>query len=102
MIVTLVHVWVKPEFKLAFLEASVKNHRASVKEQGNLRFDLLEDANDPNKFVFYEAYESEEAVAAHKQTPHYQEWRDTVAEMMARPREGVKHKILSPSDKSLW
>ncbi len=96
MIAAIVHVWVKPENKEAFILATRKNHAGSVKEKGNLRFDILEDTSDPFKFVLYEAYESEEAAAAHKDTVHYKIWRDTVADFMARPREGVKHFILFP------
>lgn len=102
MIVTFVHVWVKPEMVDAFIEATTENHFKSVKEPGNLRFDLLCDANDSNKFVLYEAYESEEAAAAHKDTAHYLKWRETVANMMAQPRRGDKHIILCPVDKSEW
>jgi autoinducer 2-degrading protein len=93
---------VKPEYTQLFIRASEVNQLESVKEPGNLRFDLLQDVNDPNKFTLYEAYESEEAARAHKDTPHYQKWRDTVAEWMDRPREGVKHLIISPKDKSEW
>ena len=71
MTVTLVHVYVKPEFVQAFIDATRRNHELSVKEPGNLRFDILQDVTDPGKFVLYEAYETEEAVAAHKETPHY-------------------------------
>lgn len=102
MIVTFVHVWVKPECVEDFINASVENHKHSIKEPGNLRFDVLQDKNDPNKFVLYEAYESEEASAAHKETAHYLKWRETVADMMAKPREGIAHKIIAPTDKSLW
>ena len=102
MIVTLVHVWVKPEFIDNFIMATTENHKNSVKEIGNLRFDILLDANDPNKFVLYEAYESEEDAASHKNTTHYLKWRETVAEMMAQPRRGDKHIILCPADKSGW
>jgi autoinducer 2-degrading protein len=96
MTVTLVHVYVKAEFVPAFVEATRRNHELSTKEQGNLRFDILQDAADPNKFVLYEAYETEQAVAAHKETPHYLAWRDTVAPWMAKPREGVRHNLLFP------
>jgi autoinducer 2-degrading protein len=102
MIVTFVHVWVKPEFNEAFIEASITNHTESIKEPGNLRFDVLQDASDPNKFTLYEAYESEDAAKAHKETEHYKIWRDTVAGWMAKPREGIKHTILSPKDKAEW
>jgi (4S)-4-hydroxy-5-phosphonooxypentane-2,3-dione isomerase len=102
MVVTIVHVWVKPEFLQAFIEACIANHNESVKEPGNLRFDILQDASDPCKFTLYEAYVSDEASKAHKDTRHYQLWRDTVADWMASPREGVKHFILAPKNPSEW
>lgn len=102
MIVTFVHVWVKPEHKEDFIDASTENHKNSIQEPGNLRFDLVQDANDPCKFVIYEAYESEEDAAAHKETAHYLTWRAAVADWMAQPRKGEKHIILAPTDKKLW
>lgn len=102
MIVTLVHVWVIPEKRYDFIKETIKNHQASIQEAGNLRFDFLEDANDKNKFVLYEAYESEEAAAAHKETEHYKVWRVNVGDMMAKPRAGEKHLIIQPLDKTLW
>jgi len=102
MIVTFVHVWVKTDKIREFIDACIANHREAVKERGNLRFDILQDAKDTAKFTLYEAYESEEASAAHKETAHYKLWRDTVAEWMARPREGIKHQILYPLEKSKW
>lgn len=102
MIVNFVHVWVKEEHVEDFKKACEENHNESVKEPGNLRFDFLQEAGNSSKFVFYEAYESEEAVAAHKNTPHYLKWKETVAEWMARPRQGIKHEILCPQDKSKW
>lgn len=96
MIVTIVHVYVKPEFIEDFKAVSKENHEHSVKEQGNFRFDILQDAQDPCKFVLYEAYQSEQTAAAHKETQHYAKWRDTVAPWMAQPREGIKHVMLHP------
>lgn len=96
MIVTVVYVQVKSEYLKVFIDATRENHENSVKEKGNVRFDILQDATDPTKFVLYEAYETEQAVAAHKETAHYLKWRDTVAPWMAKPREGVKHKLLFP------
>ena len=98
MIVTCVYVHVKPESVDDFIKASEANHLESVKESGNIRFDFIQQADDPARFMLYEAYESEEAAAAHKSTPHYQKWRDTVAGMMAEPRKGVKYKILQPAE----
>ena len=102
MIVTLVHVWVKKEHVEDFKNASVANHTESVKEPGNLRFDILQDDMDSSKFILYEAYESEEASVAHKSTPHYLKWRDAVADWMAQPRKGDKHRIIAPLDKDRW
>lgn len=102
MIATIVHVWVKPENRAAFIAATTINHQSSIQEAGNLRFDFIQDAADPNKFVLYEAYESAEAAAAHKKTAHYLTWRKTVADWMAQPRQGVKHNIIAPMDKNLW
>lgn len=96
MIVTIVHVYVDPKFVNEFIKATYENHRYSIQEKGNLRFDVLQEANDPTKFVLYEAYETEEDVAAHKETDHYLKWRDAVSGWMAKPREGVRHKQLFP------
>lgn len=96
MVTTIVHVYVKPEHIEDFIKASQKNHEASVLESGNLRFDVLQDFSEPSKFVLYEAYATEEAAAKHKETAHYLLWRDTVADYMAKPREGVKHRTLFP------
>jgi len=102
MIVTLVHVWVKNSFTEDFVAATIDNHKQSVKEPGNLRFDILRDAENPAKFVLYEAYETEEAAAAHKNTVHYLKWRDTVIDWMAQPRQGVRHNIVYPVDMAKW
>ncbi len=99
MVATVVHVFVKPEFVEAFISATRENHENSVKETGNLRFDILQEPGNPTKFVFYEAYATEEAAAKHKETAHYMKWRDTVAPWMAQPREGVKHTLLFPENK---
>ena len=87
---TLVHMRVKPEHVEAFIEACRLNHEASISEPGNLRFDLLQDPEDPTRFIFYEAYCNEHDAALHKQTIHYAAWRDAVAGMMAEPRRGEK------------
>lgn len=89
MHVTLVHVHVKPENVDDFIQASLENSRESVKEPGNLRFDVLQLKDDSCRFVLYEAYATPEDAAAHKDTPHYRKWRDTVADWMAEPRQGV-------------
>lgn len=96
MQVTLVHVFVLPESVDAFVEACRLNHEASVQEPGNRRFDILQDAADASHFILYEAYAGAEDAAAHKQTAHYLAWRDTVAPMMAKPRQGVPFNGLFP------
>jgi autoinducer 2-degrading protein len=101
MIVTCVYVHIKPEFTGAFIEATTANHLESVKEPGNLHFDFVQQADDPCRFLIYEAYRSEEAAAAHKSTPHYLIWRDTVAEWMAEPRKGVKYHFIAPAEDSI-
>ena len=98
MIVTCVHVYVKSEHVNDFIQATTPNHHASVNESGNLRFDLLQDQNDPTHFLLYEAYQSQQEAAAHKDTDHYKTWRATVAEWMAQPREGVKYNLLLPQE----
>ena len=96
MIVTIVHVEVNPENVENFIRATTANHLESVKEPGNLRFDVLRNDADPSRFVLYEAYENEEKAAAHKKTVHYLQWRETVAPWMAKPREGIHHTAIVP------
>jgi autoinducer 2-degrading protein len=96
MHVTLVHVHVKPEFVAAFVDASRANHEASIHEPGNIRFDVLRSADDPNRFVLYEAYVDGAAAAAHKQTAHYLAWRAAVEPWMAEPRTGVRYDGVLP------
>jgi (4S)-4-hydroxy-5-phosphonooxypentane-2,3-dione isomerase len=88
MHVTLVHVQVVPERADDFLEASWENYHGSVREPGNVRFDVLRDPNDPTRFLIYEVFADAAAAAAHKETAHYLAWRDRVAPMMAEPRRG--------------
>jgi (4S)-4-hydroxy-5-phosphonooxypentane-2,3-dione isomerase len=102
MIVTCVYVQVKPDAVDRFINATIRNHRESVKEPGNLRFDFIQQADDPGRFMIYEAYESEQAAAEHKTTAHYLAWRDTVADFMAEPRKGIRYNIIEPSDRTRW
>jgi autoinducer 2-degrading protein len=96
MHVTLVHVQVKPEVIADFIEATRRNHENSIREAGNRRFDVLQDPRDSAHFILYEAYVDADAAAAHKQTAHYLAWRDAVAGMMAKPREGIPYDGLFP------
>ena len=90
MLVVHVHVRVKPESVEAFKRATIANARESVKEPGIAQFDVLQQADEPTRFVLIEAYRTAEAPAAHKETKHYQTWRDVVAPMMAEARTSVK------------
>jgi autoinducer 2-degrading protein len=96
MHVTLVHVRIKPEYAVPFIDACRENHQRSILEPGNRRFDVLQDPEDSSRFILYEAYASAADAAAHKETEHYRTWRDTVAEMMAEPRTGIRYLGLYP------
>lgn len=96
MQVTLVHVYVIASATDAFIQATSENHRHSVQEPGNLRFDVLQDPEDPTHFMLYEAYREASDAAAHKETAHYLQWREQVAPMMAKPRQGVPMNGLLP------
>lgn len=96
MNIVLVHVHVKPEFVEAFKQASIENASNSVKEDGIARFDIIQQNEDPTRFILVEVYKTAEASAAHKETAHYAKWRDTVAEMMAEPRQGIKYTNIFP------
>ena len=102
MIVTVVTVYVENEHIDDFVKASIENHQNSIKEPGNLRFDVLQCSTDLTRFTLYEAYETEEAATAHKNTSHYAKWRVLVAPWMKKPREGITHSVIVPLDKSLW
>ena len=96
MIVFHIQVHVKPESIDDFKTATIANARESAKEPGIARFDFLQNSEDPARFVLVEAYRTPEAALAHKETIHYQAWRDTVAGMMAEPRSGVKYSPIFP------
>jgi len=91
-------VQVKPDTVDAFIDATTENARQSVQEPGIARFDVIQQAADPTNFVLVEVYRDAAAPAAHKETAHYQLWRDTVAGMMAAPRQSVKYQNLFPAD----
>ena len=98
MLIVHVHVHVKPEAVEAFKAASMENARNSVQEPGVARFDVVQQQDDPNRFVLVEAYRTADAPAAHKATEHYATWRDAVAPMMAEPRHSVKFSNVFPED----
>jgi autoinducer 2-degrading protein len=91
MYVVAVTIFVKPEHVEPFVAATLDNARNTRKEPGNVRFDVLRAEDDPARFLLYEAYHAKEDFAKHQQTPHYARWKETVADWMAQPRQGVKH-----------
>lgn len=96
MLVVHVHVKVKPECIETFKQATIANAEESLKEPGIARFDAVQQQDDPSRFVLVEIYRNPDASAAHKETRHYQTWRDTVASMMAEPRFSVKFSSVFP------
>ena len=98
MFVVHVHVHVKPESVEAFKAATVENAHNSVQEPGIARFDVVQELDDPARFVLIEVYRTPDDPAKHKETAHYQTWRDTVADMMAEPRRSVKYSNVIPGE----
>jgi autoinducer 2-degrading protein len=98
LIIIHVHAHVKPEGVETFRAACVENSRASLKEPGIARFDVVQSMEDPTRFVLIEVYRSPKAPAAHKETAHYQRWRDAVADLMAEPRASTRYVNVAPED----
>jgi quinol monooxygenase YgiN len=98
MLIVHVFVHVKPDRVEAFKIASAENARSSLQEKGIARFDVLQQQDDPTRFVLVEAYRTTEAAARHKETDHYAKWRDAVADMMAEPRKSMKYDKVFPED----
>jgi autoinducer 2-degrading protein len=102
MLVVHVHARVRPERVEDFLAATRVNARASLAEPGILRFDVIQDQADPEHVVLVEVYRDDDAPAAHKLTPHYAAWRDSVAGMMAEPRASTRYSVVFPADSEGW
>lgn len=98
MFIVHVYVHVKPESVDAFRQASIENARNSVKEPGVARFDVVQQQDDPTRFMLVEVYRTANDVTLHKETAHYATWRDTVADMMAEPRTSVKYRNAFPGE----
>ena len=98
MLIVNVHISVKPDMVDDFIIATNKNASTSVNEPGIARFDFIQQEDDPTRFILVEVYRDKEAPAKHKETAHYKEWRETVAPMMAVPREGIKFINVYPGD----
>ena len=98
MLIVHVHVRVKPDCIEAFKQVTIENARQSLKEPGIARFDVVQQNDDPTRFVLVEAYRSVEATAAHKATTHYAAWRDSMESLMAEPRLSVKYSNVYPGE----
>jgi len=99
MVIVHVHVHVKADCVEAFRAASLENARNSVKEPGVARFDVVQQTDDPTRFVLVEVYRTADDPARHKETAHYLKWRDAVADMMAEPRAGIKYANVFPDER---
>lgn len=97
MLIVHVHAHVKPEFVEAFRAATAENARNSVLEPGILRFDVIQQADDPSRFVLIEIYRTVEATVAHKESAHYAAWRDAVTAMMVEPRSRIAYSTVFPA-----
>jgi autoinducer 2-degrading protein len=102
MLIVHVHVHVRPESVDAFRAATIENARSSIREPGIVRFDVVQQQDDPTRFVLVEIYRDADAPAAHKATAHYATWRDAVEPMMAEPRRSVKYEAAFPAEVAGW
>ena len=98
MYVVCVTAHVKAENNLDFTEATIENARHTAEEPGNVRFDVLQGEDDPNRFFLYEVYRTRDDFISHQQTPHYLKWREGVKDWMAQPRQGLRYQNLFPLD----
>ena len=96
MLIVHVFVHVKADSVDAFTAATLENARNSVREPGVIRFDVVQQEDDPTRFLLIEIYRTPQDPARHKETAHYATWRDTVESMMAEPRRSVKYRALFP------
>ena len=102
MIVRVIDVYVKEQSIEEFKGATVKNRQGSIQEPGVLRFDVLQSESDPDHFILYEVYRDEKATKDHKETAHYQGWREAVESMMAGKRESTACRPIAPIDSTEW
>lgn len=98
MLVVHVFVQVKSDQVESFQQASLENARNSIQEPGIARFDIIQQQDDLTRFVLVEVYRTPDDPARHKETAHYQKWRDTVADMMAEPRTSIKYTNVFPDE----
>lgn len=100
MVILVVSLHVKPEFIEAFKEASLDNARHSLEEAGVVRFDVLQQSDDPSRFLFVEVYRTPEDTAKHKETAHYNRWREVAEAMLAEPRTRALYTNVFPADEN--
>lgn len=98
MFIVHVFVHVKPDQVEGFRNATLENARNSIQEPGIARFDVIQQQDDPTRFVLVEVYRTPDDPARHKETTHYQKWRDAVPDMMAEPRTSVKYTNVFPHE----
>ncbi len=99
MLIVQVHVHVKADQVAAFRAASIENAKQSVREPGVARFDVIQQQDDPTRFMLVEVYRTANDPAKHKETAHYKKWRDMVESMMAEPRTNVKYANVFPDER---
>lgn len=99
MLIVHVFVHVKADMVEAFKAASIENAKESIKEEGIARFDVIQQQDDPRRFLLVEVYRTADDPGRHKETTHYKKWRDTVADMMAEPRKSIKYENVFPEEK---
>ncbi len=102
MIIVQVHVIVDEDSIQAFKNATIENAKNSVREPGIARFDVIQQTDDPSRFILVEIYKDEDAIVDHKKTEHYMKWRSTVEDMMAEPRYATKYHNVFPTDSGNW
>jgi autoinducer 2-degrading protein len=102
MIVRIIDVYVKEQSVEEFKRITVRNREGSIREEGVLRFDVLQSESDPRRFILYEVYRDEPATRTHKETAHYRKWREAAELMMARGRESTACLPVAPTDPAEW
>jgi (4S)-4-hydroxy-5-phosphonooxypentane-2,3-dione isomerase len=100
MFILIVNLHVKPEHIDAFREATVENARNSIKEEGILRFDFLQQTDDPTRFALYEVYRDADAPVKHRETAHFNAWAAKAAQMLAEPRTRATFGNVFPADQN--
>lgn len=102
MIVRIITVNVKSGTAEAFEQATITNRAGSIREPGVLRFDLMRDTDIADRYYLYEVYRDDKATVSHKETPHYREWKASVADLMATDRSSVAGIPIAPADEGEW